>query len=103
MADRRRSPRYVFYAPADARARMLHEAVVERWDGDTAIVVTPHAAVRGDECLLRFVSPSGELATRIARVISTAPDTTDALTRYRLTLAVSSTTPDSLVDTVPGF
>lgn len=102
MTDRRRSPRYVFHAPADARARTLHEAVIDRWDGDRAIVVTTHAAVRGDEFLLRFVSPSGELAMRSVRVISTAPDTTAATTRYRLTLAVSSTH-DSLVDAVPGF
>ncbi len=103
MVDRRRSPRYVFVAYADARARTVHEAIVEVWDGDRAVVLTTRAAVSGDEFVMRFSSPSGELATRDARVVSTAPDMTDGTTRYRLTLAVSLTTADWHVDAVPAL
>jgi hypothetical protein len=103
MADRRRSPRYVFFAPADARACTVHEAVVEQWDGDCAVVLTTHAAVCGDEYLMQFSSPSGEPTRHAARVTSTALDTTGGIIRYRLRLALSSTTSDETVAAVAPF
>lgn len=101
MSDRRRAPRFVFFAPADARARTVHDAVVERWEGDRVVVLTTHAAVTGDEFVLRFSTASGEAATRLARVMSTTSDATESVPRYRLMLSLTPTAIDGAVAVVP--
>ena len=101
MADRRRSPRYVFLAPADAQTHMVYEAVLESCDGDRAIVTTTHAATGGDPFVMQFSSPSGELTTCAARVVSGTPVACDSTMRFRLILSVSPVSPDWRSEPVP--
>jgi len=103
MADRRRSSRYVFFAPADAQARTVTEAIVESWDGTCCVVVTPHAAVRGDSFVLRLGSPSGELTAHEASVVSSTAVAGDGPMRFRLVLSVGPTASVAPVDPVPVF
>ena len=89
MADRRRSPRYVFFAPVDAQAEAVYEAVVESVDGDRAVVMTTHAAARGDNVVIRFSSLAKELTTYAACVVSCTPTAgEDGTMQFRLILGL---------------
>ena len=45
MIGRRRFTRYVLASPIEGQARTVSDCVVERWDGESAIVVTNQAGV----------------------------------------------------------
>ena len=95
MVDRRRSPRYVFFAPVDAQAQAVHEAVIESWDGDRVVVMTTDGAAKGDDVIIRFNSLSKELTTSAARVVSSTPVAGgDGTMQFRLILSVSESSPD---------
>jgi hypothetical protein len=103
MADRRRSPRFVFVAPPDAQARAVYEAVVESWEGDRAVVTMTHATARGAEFLLRFIESSGELTTCSARVLSSTPVVRDDTVWFSLVVALTPVPSDWRMDPVPSF
>ena len=103
MADRRRSPRYLFYAPVDAQAEAVYEAVVEGVDGDRAVVMTTHAAARGDDVVIRFSSLTKELTTYAARVVSCTPAAGgDGMMHFRLILSLSESSPSRGAGLVAG-
>jgi hypothetical protein len=88
MMDRRRSPRFVFLASADAHTRTVSEALIEKADGDHFIVTTSRPAIKGEELIMRVSSPAGELTARAVRVVSSTQVPGDGATRFRLTLSV---------------
>jgi hypothetical protein len=103
VVDRRRSPRYVFFAPVDAQAHAVYEAVVESWSGNRAVVMTTHAATRGDDVMIRCRSLTKELTTCAARVLSSTPVAGDDGTMpFRLMLSVAERAPVWRSDLVPG-
>ena len=91
MTDRRRQPRFLFLAPADAHIQVTIDGDVERWQDDLAVVISATAAVQGDEFVMQFDSPSGEPTMRLARVLGCEPVLEGEAIRYRLHL---STTPN---------
>jgi len=101
MADRRRSPRYVFLASADARTRTVSEALVEGWDGDHFVVTTAQTATNGEEFVMRFTVPSGELTACAVRVVSSMPVASEGAVRFRLTLSVVTVSQDWRADPIP--
>jgi hypothetical protein len=103
MGDRRRSSRFVFFAPADAQARTVSDAVVESWDGDSCVATTAHAATRGERFIIRHSSPSGEITTHEASVMSSTAVAGDGPMRFRLVLSIGPASPDLEFDPVPAF
>jgi len=95
MFDRRRCPRYVFFAPVDAQTRVVCEAVIESWDGDCAVVTTADAVAVGDDVIIRSTSSSEEPEACLARVISSTPAPGDD-GRMRLILSISERSSGSL-------
>jgi hypothetical protein len=94
MADRRRWPRYVFFAPLDAQVQIVQEAVVEGWDGDRATVLTTAAAAKGDDLIIRYGSLARAVKTRTARVISSTPAAgQDGTMWFRLILSAKAGAP----------
>ncbi len=68
MVDRRRSPRLAFSQRQHARIRTVHEAVIERFDGDSAEVTTTQPAARGERLVLQFTTCTGEVTSNVAHV-----------------------------------
>ena len=109
MIGRRRFTRYVLVAPADGQARTVSDCAVESWDGRSAVVVTNHAARRGEELVMQFDSPSGEPALHAMHVLSCEMDPRYGTVRFRLhvTLAPEGLDDESVdrelpVDSQPG-
>jgi len=101
MVDRRRFPRYVFLASADAHARTVSEGLVESQDGDHFVVTTTETATKGEEFVMRFTSPSGEVTACAVRVTSSTPVTSEGVMRFRLTLSVVTVSQDWRADPIP--
>jgi hypothetical protein len=89
MTDRRRQPRFLFLAPADARIDVTIDGDVEGWQDDLAVVVSTAAAVQGDEFVVQFDSPSGEPTMRVARVLACEPFLVGEAVRFRLRLSIT--------------
>jgi len=94
MTSRRRSPRYVFLPPIGGRARTISDCVVESWDGNSAVLVTTQAASPGEEFVIEFDATPGGARSCTVRVVSSVPDVTQDVTRFRLLVAMSSVSPD---------
>ena len=90
MTDRRRQPRFLFLAPADANIQVTIDGDVERWQDGLAVIISAAAAAQGDEFVLQIDSPTGEPTTRVARVLGCDPIVVGDVLRFRLRL---STTP----------
>jgi hypothetical protein len=103
MMDRRRSPRYVLLATADAHTRTLSEALIESGDGDRFVVTTAHAGFKGEELVMRFSTPVDELTACAVRVVSSEPVTGEGAPRFRLTLSVVSVFTDRHGDSIQIF
>ena len=101
MTDRRRSPRFVFVAPADAHVQAVYEGVVESWDGDQAVVTMTHASPKGAEFFSRFLKSSGELTTCAARVLSSTPVVRDDTVWFSLVLSLTPISPDWRMEPIP--
>ena len=89
MVDRRRSPRLAFSQRQHARIRTVHEAVIERLDGDSAEVTTTHSVARGERLVLQFTSLTGEVISNFAHVVSCTPLACDDGMQWRLTLSLA--------------
>jgi len=76
----------------------------ERWGGDRAVVMTTHAATRGDDVMIRYGSLATELTTCAARVLSNTPVAGDDGTMpFRLRLSVAERAPVWRSDLAPGL
>jgi hypothetical protein len=85
MTDRRRQPRSVFVAPADAQVEIVVDAVIERWSADHITVISPNPALIGD----RFVISSQHLDQPWeATVLSCEPVFSALALRHRLNLSI---------------
>jgi len=89
MVDRRRSQRLAFSELQRARIRTVHEAVIERLDGDSAEVTTTHSVARGERLVLQFTNLTGEVISNFAHVVSCTPIACDDGTQWRLTLSLA--------------
>jgi hypothetical protein len=89
MVDRRRSPRLAFSQPQHARIRTVHEAVIERLDGDSAEVTTIQPAARGERLVLQFTTGTGEVTSNVVHVLSCTPLACDDGLQYRLMLSLA--------------
>jgi hypothetical protein len=89
MVDRRRSPRLAFSQRQHARIRTVHEAVIERFDGDSAEVTTIQPAARGERLVLQFTTCTGEVTSNVADVLSCTPLACDDGLQYRLILSLA--------------
>jgi len=90
MTDRRRQPRFLFLAPADARVQISLDVDLERWHDDLAVVISTTAAAHGDEFVMQLDLPSGEPITRVARVLSCEPVLQGDVVRFRLRLSTTA-------------
>lgn len=79
----------------------MSEALVESQSGDHFVVTTTQTATKGEEFVVRFTSPSGEVTACVVRVASSTPVTSEGLVRFRLTLSVVGVSPDWHADPVP--
>ena len=102
MTGRRRAPRYVFLPPIGGRARTIADCVVESWEGDRAVVVTTRAARPGEEFVIEFDEGPGGPRTCAARVVSSVPDLTHGVARWRLLVTTSFEAPGGRVEPSPG-
>jgi hypothetical protein len=89
MTDRRRQSRFVFLAPADARLQVTVEGVVERWEGDHAVVISTCTAACGEEFVMQLPSPLGELKSWTVRVLACEPTLIGPAKRFRVRLSVT--------------
>ena len=94
MTDRRRFSRFIVLAPVDAYARTVSDCVVETWDGDHAVVVTAHAAARGESLVMQLAAPSGEPTSYAVQVVSSTPDVGSDPMRFRLHVTGASAPAD---------
>jgi hypothetical protein len=101
MADRRRSSRYVFAAPNDARARTVHETILESWEDGVAVVTTTLPARPNDQLVLWFGSGSGKPIALDARVLSRSPLVWLGPLQFRLWLSVGPVPVDERHDPFP--
>jgi hypothetical protein len=88
MVDRRRSPRLGFSQRQGARIRTVHEAVIERLDGDAAEVTTTQPVGRGERLVLQFTTGAGYVTSNVAQVVSCTPTACDDGMQWRLILSL---------------
>ena len=85
MTDRRRQPRSVFVAPAEAQVEVVVDAVIECWSAERITVISPNPALIGE----RFVisAPDGQQPWE-ATVLSCEPVFSASALRHRLNLSI---------------
>lgn len=88
MVDRRRSPRLAFSQRQPARIRTVHEAVIERLEGDFAEVTATQPAARGERLVLQCTTGTGELTFKAAEVTSCTPSPCESGMQWTLTLSL---------------
>jgi hypothetical protein len=88
MVDRRRSPRLAFSQRQPGRIRTVHEALIERLDGDSAQVTTTQPAARGERLVLQFTTGTGEVRFNAAQVMSCRPSARDHGMPWQLILSL---------------
>jgi hypothetical protein len=90
MIARRRFTRYVLPAPAEGRARTISDCVVERWDGESAVVVTAQPALPDDVLMLQFTAAGGAMTVHPVRVVFCLMEPQHGPLRFRLHVRVTS-------------
>jgi|SRR5215203_5691293 len=88
MVDRRRSPRLAFSQRQRAQVRTVHEAAIERLDGDSAEVTTSQPAARGERLVLQCTNGAGEVTCNAAEVIACTPSPCEGGMQWTLTLSL---------------
>jgi len=88
MVDRRRSPRLAFSQRQRARIRTVHEAAIERLEGDSAEVTAIEPAVRGERLVLQCTTGAGEVMFWGAEVMSCTPSPCAGGVHWRITLSL---------------
>ena len=92
MTDRRRQPRSVFLAPADAHVEIVRDAVVESWHLDRLVAISFCAASIGDHFIIETRSHGGVQSWE-ATVIGCEPILSESRLRHRLSLSLTPLIP----------
>ena len=91
MVDRRRSPRLAFSQRQRARIRTVHEAAIERIEGDSAEITTTQPVARGERLVLQCTTGAGEVTFKAAEVLSCTPSPCEGALQWTLTLSLATT------------
>lgn len=75
---------------------------MESWEGDRAVVLTTRAAQPGEEFVIEFDDASGRPCSCTARVVSSVPDLTHGVARFRLLVTTSLESHGLRVEPSPG-
>ncbi len=85
MTDRRRTPRFLLRTPFEARLRLTREVLLERYDAEELVVLSPEAASQQEVLHMQDVLLRPPLAVDVV-VTGSAPVMVDGSVQHRLSL-----------------
>ncbi len=89
MTDRRRNQRFLLRAPLEGRLRLTREVLVERYDPEELVVLSPVPAAQNDVLQMNDVLLRPPLAVNV-KVRESAPVMVNGTMQHRLSLRASS-------------